>query len=197
MREAVIRNGQENEWLSLVYGYYEVQVNTTMKTGKRALSVSKITTIEGLRKIRIHLKKKGRTVVFTNGCFDVLHAGHVHLLHEAKALGDVLIVAVNDDDSIRNLKGQGRPIYPLEERLEVLEALEMIDYLIAFSEQTPQKLIASLLPDILAKGGDWGPDEIIGRREVETAGGRVVRIPYQDGLSTSELIDKIRALNRT
>lgn len=167
-----------------------------MKSGTRALPDSKIKTLEGLHKIRLQMKKSGKTVVFTNGCFDILHAGHIYLLRKAKTYGDVLIVAVNEDDSIRRLKGQGRPVYPLEERMEVLEALEMIDYLIAFSEQTPQKLIAALLPDILAKGGDWGPDEIVGRREVETAGGRVVRIPYQEGLSTSELIEKIRLVNR-
>jgi rfaE bifunctional protein nucleotidyltransferase chain/domain len=152
---------------------------------------SKIKSRDALIAVRRALKEEGRSVVFTNGCFDVLHAGHVYLFREAKSLGDVLMVALNDDASIRRFKGPGRPIYPLEERLEVLAALEMIDYLTFFSEDTPRDLIAALLPDVLAKGGDWGPDEIVGRNEVEAAGGRVIRIPYREGFSTSELIKKM------
>jgi len=147
-------------------------------------------------KIRRDLQKQGKTVVFTNGCFDVLHAGHVYLFREAKSLGDILIVALNDDDSIRRLKGPNRPVYPLIERLEVLEALETIDYLTTFGEDTPQALIASILPDILAKGGDWGTDEIVGRPEVEASGGRVIRIPYREGFSTSGFIAKIEKTKR-
>ena len=153
---------------------------------------SKSKSLKDLLRIRKDLQKQGKTVVFTNGCFDVLHAGHVYLFRQAKALGDILIVALNDDDSIRRFKGPDRPIFPLEERLEVLAALEMVDYLTVFAQDTPRQLIATLLPDVLAKGGDWGPDEIVGRREVEAAGGRVVRISYREGLSTSQLLSKIR-----
>lgn len=144
-----------------------------------------------LQKIRENLRRRKKKVVFTNGCFDLLHSGHVHLFQEAKKLGDVFIVAVNDDESVRRLKGKSRPIFTLEERLEILGAIEAIDYLTSFSEDTPQKVIAALLPDILVKGGDWKPEEVVGRREVEEAGGRVVIVPYLEGRSSSEVIDRI------
>jgi D-beta-D-heptose 7-phosphate kinase/D-beta-D-heptose 1-phosphate adenosyltransferase len=151
----------------------------------------KIQPLKKLIKIREELKPQGKTVVFTNGCFDLLHRGHIHLFREAKKLGDVLLVAVNDDASVKEIKGAFRPVFPLAERLEVLEAVEDIDYLTSFSEQTPQKIIASLLPDVLAKGGDWSPEEIVGRSEVEEAGGEVVVIPYLKGYSSSAVIEKI------
>lgn len=151
----------------------------------------KIQNLAELIKIRQELKGEGRKVVFTNGCFDLLHSGHIHIFKEAKKQGDILIVAVNDDASVRKIKGPSRPIFPLDERLEVLEALEEIDYLVAFSEETPQKIIASLLPDVLVKGGDWKIDEVVGRREVEEAGGRVVIVPYLEGFSTSDIIQRI------
>ena len=151
----------------------------------------KIQNLAELTKIRQELKGEGRTVVFTNGCFDLLHSGHIHIFKEAKKQGDILIVAVNDDASVRKIKGPSRPIFPLDERLEVLEALEEIDYLVAFSEEIPQKIIASLLPDVLVKGGDWKIDEVVGKREVEEAGGRVVIIPYLEGFSTSDIIQRI------
>ncbi len=151
----------------------------------------KIKTLTGLKKIRQVLKRKGKKVVFTNGCFDLLHSGHIHIFKEAKKQGDILIVAVNDDASVRKIKGSSRPIFPLDERLEILEALEEIDYLVSFSEETPQKLITSLLPDILVKGGDWEIDEVVGRKEVEEAGGKVVIIPYLEGYSSSEIINRI------
>lgn len=141
-----------------------------------------------LEKIRNQLKHKDEKVVFTNGCFDLLHSGHVHLFREAKKLGDVLIVAVNDDESVKKIKGASRPIFPLEERLEVLEAIEDIEYLTSFSKETPRQIITRLLPDILVKGGDWKPDEVIGREEVERAGGEVVIIPYLEGRSTSNIL---------
>jgi D-beta-D-heptose 7-phosphate kinase/D-beta-D-heptose 1-phosphate adenosyltransferase len=137
------------------------------------------------------LKQQGRKVVFTNGCFDLLHAGHVHLFQKAKELGDVLIVAVNDDRSIRMIKGVSRPIFPLEERLEILAAIEYIDYLVPFPEKTPQKIISILLPDVLVKGADWRMDEVVGREEVEETGGKVVRVPLQKGLSTTSLLERI------
>ena len=151
----------------------------------------KIHKLDNIVNIRSEMKKRKKKVVFTNGCFDILHSGHVYLFREAKKLGDVLIVAVNDDISIENIKGPSRPIFPLRERLEVLEAIKFIDFLISFSEKTPQKVIASILPDILVKGGDWKLDEIVGRREVEEMGGRVVIIPYQEGSSGTGVIEKI------
>ncbi|MGD8537112.1 MAG: adenylyltransferase/cytidyltransferase family protein [Candidatus Aminicenantes bacterium] len=145
-----------------------------------------------LKKLRVKYKKEGETVVFTNGCFDVLHSGHIHLFRQAKKRGNILIVAVNDDLSVRKLKGPARPIFPLEERLEVLDAVETIDYLISFSQSTPRELIQALLPDVLVKGGDWKPDEVVGREEVEGAGGEVFIIPYLPGISSSEILSKIK-----
>ena len=133
-----------------------------------AISIKKIRSLRNLEDIRASLKKEGRKVVFTNGCFDLIHAGHVHLFKEAKSLGDVLIVAVNDDRSIRTIKGASRPIFPLAERLEILEAIAHIDYLIPFAEDTPRKVISTLLPDVLVKGEDWKKDEVVfnaGRRD--------------------------------
>jgi rfaE bifunctional protein nucleotidyltransferase chain/domain len=152
---------------------------------------SKVRALPELVRIRARLRREGRTVVFTNGCFDLIHGGHVHLFREAKALGDVLIVALNSDASIRRLKGPSRPIFPLDERFEVLSALDSIDYLTSFSQDTPKKTIAAILPDILVKGGDWGADEIVGRAEVEAAGGRVVRVAYLPGRSSTNIIGAV------
>jgi len=155
----------------------------------------KIQKQSDLEKIRNQLKQKDEKVVFTNGCFDLLHSGHVHLFREAKKLGDVLIVAVNDDESVKKIKGASRPIFPLEERLEVLEAIDDIKYLTSFSEETPRQVITRLLPDILVKGGDWKPDEVVGREEVERAGGEVVIIPYLEGRSTSKILKEFSKLS--
>jgi len=151
----------------------------------------KILSLEALIKVRHGLRRKGWKVVFTNGCFDILHAGHIRLFREAKKQGHVLIVALNEDESVRRLKGPSRPVFPLGERLEILEAIEDIDYLTSFPEDTPQKIIAALLPDILVKGGDWRPEEVIGRKEVEAAGGRVVIVPYMKGHSSSTIIRRV------
>jgi len=151
----------------------------------------KVYPLAKLVAVRRRLRRQGKKVVFTNGCFDLLHAGHVCLFHKAKKLGDVLIIALNSDASVRRLKGPNRPIFPLRERFEILAALAGVDYLTSFGEPTPQKTIAALRPDVLVKGGDWGPFEIVGRSEVEAAGGRVVRVPYFKGHSTSALIRKI------
>jgi len=148
-------------------------------------------TLPDLLKIRVRLRREGKTVVFTNGCFDLLHGGHIHLFRKARSLGDVLIVALNSDASIRRFKGPSRPVFPLAERMEVLAALEFVDYVTSFSQDTPQKIIAALVPDILVKGGDWGGDEIVGRAEVEAAGGKVVRVPYLRGHSSTNIIEKI------
>ena len=155
------------------------------------MAKKKFKKLNTLIQIRKELRRQKRKVVFTNGCFDLLHSGHVHIFREAKKLGDVLIVAVNEDESVRKIKGGSRPIFPLEERLEVLDAIEDIDYLLSFSEETPQRVIAALLPDVLVKGGDWAPEEVVGKREVEEAGGKVAIIPYLEGRSSSEIIDRI------
>lgn len=154
-------------------------------------SINKIQSLRSLEEIRASLKKEGKKVVFTNGCFDLIHNGHVHLFKEAKKLGDVLIVAVNDDESIRTIKGASRPIFPLAERFEILEAIEYIDYLVSFPEETPRQVISFLLPDVLVKGADWKKNEVVGRKEVEEAGGKVVLVSLRKGLSSSSLLERI------
>lgn len=131
-------------------------------------------------------------LVFTNGVFDILHRGHVEYLHAARALGDKLLVAVNTDASVRRLKGKDRPIHPENDRAYVLAGLGCVDYVTLFAEDTPQRLIAGLLPDVLVKGGDYTPETIVGRAEVEGAGGRVVVIPFVSGRSTTQTIEKIK-----
>ncbi len=137
------------------------------------------------------LRRSGKKIVFTNGCFDLLHAGHVRYLREAKAAGDVLVIGLNSDRSVRGLKGPGRPLVPEGERAELLAALEMVDYVVIFDRPTPGELIAGISPDVLVKGGDWKRDQIAGADEVEAAGGRVLIVPLVPGRSTSGLIDKI------
>jgi rfaE bifunctional protein nucleotidyltransferase chain/domain len=154
-------------------------------------TMTKVKTVAKLKQIRARLKREGKTVVFTNGCFDLLHAGHIHLFRTAKKLGNILIVALNTDASVRRLKGPARPVFPLRERFEILSAIADIDYLTSFSTATPRSVIAALAPDVLVKGGDWGQDEIVGRAEVEASGGRVVRVPYLKGHSSTAIIDKI------
>lgn len=154
--------------------------------------MNKVKSLDELIEIRKGFVQKGKTVVFTNGCFDILHRGHIHLFRQAKKYGDILFVAVNDDQSVRRLKGPARPVFPLNERLEVLEAVDVIDYLVAFAEETPRELIQALCPDVLVKGGDWKPEEVVGREEVEGAGGKVIIVPYLPGRSSSEIIKKIR-----
>src|SRR5688500_6171546 len=134
----------------------------------------------------------GRRVVFTNGCFDLLHPGHVALLEAARAKGDVLVVGINSDQSVRALKGEGRPLVPAAERAEALEALEAVDAVVVYDEPTPRELIAALLPDVLVKGADWAADAIVGREEVEAAGGRVVRVEGVPGRSTTAIVDRSR-----
>jgi rfaE bifunctional protein nucleotidyltransferase chain/domain len=137
-------------------------------------------------------KRNGRRVVFTNGCFDLLHPGHIRNLEQARELGDALIVGLNSDASVRQLKGEGRPVLPERERAEILAALESVDAVVIFDELTPREVIARLLPDVLVKGGDWPGDQIVGREEVEAAGGHVVSLPVVPGYSTSDILRKIR-----
>jgi len=137
------------------------------------------------------LKAKRKRIVFTNGCFDLLHIGHVRYLEKARGLGDVLVVGVNSDASVQKLKGPQRPILPEEERAEILSGLGCVDYVTLFSELDPLKLITSLHPDVLVKGGDWTKEQIVGREVVERSGGEVVIIPFVGKASTSNLIETI------
>jgi D-beta-D-heptose 7-phosphate kinase/D-beta-D-heptose 1-phosphate adenosyltransferase len=153
---------------------------------------SKITTLTALTR-RIGRARRGcEVIVFTNGCFDLLHIGHVRSLEQARDLGDQLIVAVNLDASIRRAKGPDRPILPARERMELVAALGCVDWVVGFRADTPIRLIQKLRPDVLAKGGDWALDTIVGREEVESWGGRVVRLDVIRGARTSDLIERIR-----
>lgn len=137
---------------------------------------------------------RGEKVVFTNGCFDLLHVGHVRYLAQARALGDLLVVAINSDASVRALKGEGRPILPEAERAEVLAALRSVDYVVVFGEPDPVRTIEALQPDVLVKGGDWTRETIMGREIVEARGGKVLPLPYVEGASTTNIVAKIRGL---
>ena len=141
-------------------------------------------------------RREGRRVVFTNGCFDLLHAGHVRYLEAARAEGDLLVVGLNSDASVRRLKGPGRPLNPAADRAEVLAGLEAVDAVVVFEEDTPAALIAELLPDVLVKGADWAAGEIVGADIVRGRGGKVVRIPLLPGRSTSQLLETIRKPRR-
>jgi D-beta-D-heptose 7-phosphate kinase/D-beta-D-heptose 1-phosphate adenosyltransferase len=141
---------------------------------------------------RERLRDAGKKLVFTNGVFDVLHVGHVRYLRLARTLGDALVVAVNSDVSVRQLKGAGRPLMNENDRAELLAALEPVDYVTIFDDLSPRSLIAELLPDVLVKGGDYALDQIHGREEVEAAGGSVVSLPFVEGASTSKLIERMK-----
>ena len=149
-------------------------------------------THEDLLRERQRLRAAGKVVVFTNGVFDLLHVGHVRYLAQARAFGDALIVAINSDRAVRELKGNDRPIIDQAERAEVLAALRDVTLVTIFEEISPRTLIKELLPDVLVKGGDYGLDEIHGREEVEAAGGRVVSLPFIQGSSTTKIIEKMR-----
>ncbi len=155
------------------------------------MSVHKVKYLSELKGIVNSLKKQGKKVGFTNGCFDLIHIGHIKYLRAAKKLADILIVAINSDKSVRTLKGNKRPLFPQNERAEILSAFEFIDYVVVFDEPDPEKTISELLPDILIKGGDYKIDQIIGRDTVTSHGGKVVTIPEIKGKSTSDIIRKI------
>ncbi|GAB4258884.1 D-glycero-beta-D-manno-heptose 1-phosphate adenylyltransferase [Deferrisoma sp.] len=140
-------------------------------------------------------RASGETVVFTNGCFDILHPGHVRYLETARALGDCLVVGLNSDASVRRLKGPTRPVCTQEERTTVLAALASVDYVVVFEEDTPLRLIEAVRPDVLVKGGDWAPEAIVGREVVERRGGRVVTIPVVEGKSTTGIVERILAMH--
>src|SRR5689334_20603267 len=152
----------------------------------------KIVSIEELHRERERLRAEGKRLVFTNGCFDILHVGHVRYLQSARSLGDALLVAINSDPSVRELKGPGRPVMNEHERAEMLAALSAVDYVTIFDDISPRSLIAEVLPDILVKGGDYQLDEIHGREEVEAAGGHVLSLPFVEGASTSSIIERVK-----
>ena len=153
--------------------------------------MGKVISLDQLKSEREELRAQNKTVVFTNGCFDLLHPGHVRYMQMARELGDVLIVALNSDRAVKILKGESRPILKENERAEVMAALACVDFVMIFDDISPRETIAELLPDILVKGGDWGVSEIIGREEVEAAGGKVMSLPFVDGVSTTEIIERI------
>jgi len=152
----------------------------------------KIVKLEELSDRCEKLRSAGKKIVATNGCFDLLHVGHVRYLAAARALGDALVIAINSDRTVRGLKGEGRPVINEGERAEILAALRQVDYVTIFDDLSPRSLIAELLPDVLVKGGDYGLDEIHGREEVEAAGGKVIAFPFVDGASTSTMIERMK-----
>lgn len=154
--------------------------------------MNKIYTRELLKEKIDQLKKEGKKIVFTNGCFDILHAGHTRYLREAKKAGDILILALNSDESVRQLKGEKRPLIAENDRADVVASLESVNFVTIFHESTPLSLIEYFKPDILVKGGDWAEDQIVGRELIKKWGGRVVIIPEIEGSSTTNIIEKIR-----
>ena len=151
----------------------------------------KIKDLKALAKLVFNHKNQGKKIVFTNGCYDILHVGHIQCFQESKRLGDILIVAVNSDRSVGVLKGPLRPIVPEEERAELIAALESVDYVTIFDQENPLEIISVVKPDILVKGGDWSIETIVGRELVESYGGTVMTLPMVPGISTSGIIDKI------
>jgi len=157
------------------------------------MSAHKIRDLVAMVSEREGLRASGEKLVFTNGCFDILHPGHLRYLAAARACGDRLVIAVNSDESVVRLKGPLRPLLPLADRLEILAALEVVDYVMSFEDDTPQAVIDALVPDVLVKGGDWTPDRIVGRATVEGAGGKVLSLPFAEGYSSTGIIERIVA----
>jgi D-glycero-beta-D-manno-heptose 1-phosphate adenylyltransferase len=152
----------------------------------------KILSVDEMLVERERLRATRARLVFTNGVFDLLHVGHVRYLAEARALGDALVVAINSDRSVRELKGPDRPLFDQAERAEIIAALRSVDYVVVFDDTSPRSLIAKLLPDVLVKGGDYALDEIHGREEVEAAGGKVIPLPFVPGASTTLLLQRMK-----
>ena len=152
----------------------------------------KLKSLEDIKAIVVAARIDGKRVAFTNGCFDLLHRGHVHVLREARACADLLIVGINSDQSVKQIKGPTRPVLPESDRCKLLAAMEMVDFVVLFNEPDPGNLISAIRPDVLVKGGDWNTEKIIGAELVEEAGGRVVVVPYIKGFSTTEIIERIK-----
>jgi len=163
----------------------------------REVPMNNIVSREDLKGQIKRLKEKGKKIVFTNGCFDILHIGHVRYLNQAKELGDILVLALNSDSSVRSIKGPSRPVVPQDERAYIMASLDMVDYVTIFDEETPRELIEYLEPDILVKGGDWSEDSVVGRESVKKSGGKVVIVPQFNAsstdhpASTTNIIEKI------
>jgi rfaE bifunctional protein nucleotidyltransferase chain/domain len=154
--------------------------------------IDKNLSVEEMLVERERLRSRGARLVFTNGVFDLLHVGHVRYLAQARGLGDALVVAINSDRSVGEIKGPDRPVFDQSERAEILAALRPVDYVVVFDDLSPRRLIAQLLPDVLVKGGDYRLDQIHGREEVEAAGGKVISLPFVDGASTTNLIERMK-----
>jgi D-glycero-beta-D-manno-heptose 1-phosphate adenylyltransferase len=165
--------------------------NIIMVFSKTDMSCEKIKTLEEMVQLRPRLRASGKKLVFTNGCFDILHVGHVRYLNQARALGDALVVAINSDRSVREIKGESRPIVKEMERAEVIAALASVDYVLIFDDPTPKQVIDAIIPDVLVKGADWGISEIVGRDTVEQNGGIVRNIPLVQGSSTTDIIRRV------
>ena len=153
---------------------------------------AKLKTVDEASAISAQARKAGRVVVFTNGCLDLVHRGHIHMLRQAKALGEILIVGINSDVSVKSIKGSERPITAEADRIELIAALEMVDYVVAYNEPDPYRVIAAIQPNVLVKGGDWSAAKIVGADFVEQNGGRVAVIPYLPGFSTTQIIERIK-----
>lgn len=162
---------------------------------KNKIAEKKLVSLRTLTE-KLKRARRGKKIVFTNGCFDVLHAGHVRYLKKAKSFGDLLIVGLNSDLSVREIKGRGRPVLPEAERAEILVALEAVDYVVLFKDETPEKLIKKIVPDVLVKGADWKEKAIVGAEIVKKSGGRVARVRLVRGKSTTNIIEKILKLKR-
>lgn len=156
--------------------------------------MSKIKDLKILARILFALRSKGKKIVFTNGCFDILHVGHVDYLSKARRLGDVLVVGLNSDSSVKKIKGKGRPINKESDRAKVLSSLYFVDYITSFNETTPENLIKKVRPDILVKGGDWKIEDIVGGSFVRSYGGKIKSIPFVKGYSTTSIIERSAGL---
>ena len=156
----------------------------------------KLKSFEEIKSIVVGARNDGKRVAFTNGCFDLLHRGHVHVLRAARACADLLIVGINSDQSVKQIKGPARPVLPESDRCELVGAMEMVDFVVLFNEPDPYSLISAIRPDVLVKGGDYELDEIHGREEVEAAGGKVISLPFVAGASTTSLIDRMRNVRK-
>ena len=153
--------------------------------------MDKLKNCAEIKKVSARLRRKGKKVVFTNGCFDIIHYGHIKYLEKCKALGDVLVVGLNSDSSVRKIKGKNRPVTGQKERAAILASLQFVDYISIFSERTPVKLITKITPHVLAKGGDWPKSEIVGAASVKKNGGKVATIPFVKGYSTTRMLKRL------
>ncbi len=180
----------------MLYYFDAGSAKSPVRIPSNVMSTSKITSIEALSSNVRRLRSEGKRIVFTNGCFDILHSGHIELFRSARRLGDALVVAINSDRSVHRIKGEKRPIFNEDERSEILSALEMVDFVTIFGEDTPLRTILEIRPDVLVKGADWEEKGIVGQEEVEAWGGQVVPIRLVEGRSTSGIIDRIVSLAR-